>query len=417
MTVAIKPLNLAELLAQNQELDINRARMAKAQRDEERQTRLSEALGRYKYGTPEYVEAVGAVDPGVATGVQNAMMMQQRNQFADSQAHISLVGKLASGAMQQLSQLPKDKWEQALPAIQDQIIQGATEADPEFAKHLMQNRNMLSLQNIEHRAMTFGGYKDHAQELQEKKREWEEKAKIDQQYGGESKPYFTNQYDDLGYMLKINARTGDSEYSLLNGKPFKGAKWDTGLLRETEQAKSAGRKEGEIQGTSAAKNAGYESAASSKQILDIIGMTPGKMDELINASTGSGVGAGIDALAGAVGVTTKGADALSSLRPIAAKLTGMQPRFEGPQSDADRKYYQEMAGDLANQYIPTQQRINALNAIRGLALKYSMQSDEGAAPAAAPTSSIPPGAMVQTSPSTGKRRFSTDGGKTWTIAQ
>jgi hypothetical protein len=368
MTVAIKPLNLAELLAQNQELDINRARMAKANRDEERQTRLSEALGRYKYGTPEYVAAVGAVDSSAATGVKNAMNIEAQNANKLNEAFQNDIFKISAAGKQAIDN----------GANPQQVTQWAmSQLSAAHPDHAGQLKPDLFLQHLDMNA-TRGGYKNPQAELQEKKREWEEKAKIEQQYGGKSKPYYTTQFDDQGNMLKINARTGEPELALLNGKPVKGAKWDTGLLRETEQAKSAGRKEGEIQGTSAAKTAGYESAASSKQILDIIGMTPGKMDDLINASTGSGVGAGIDALAGAVGVTTKGADALSSLRPIAAKLTGMQPRFEGPQSDADRKYYQEMAGDLANPTVPTPQRINALNAIRGLALKYAMQPTEGA---------------------------------------
>jgi hypothetical protein len=40
------------------------------------------------------------------------------------------------------------------------------------------------------------------------------------------------------------------------------------------------------------------------------------------------------------------------------------PRFEGPQSDADRKYYLEMAGDLANPAKTTEEKLMALKELR-----------------------------------------------------
>jgi hypothetical protein len=87
-----------------------------------------------------------------------------------------------------------------------------------------------------------------------------------------------------------------------------------------------------------------------------------------------------------------------SAETVKTKLENFKRIYEQVQQDYADTYNEDTGYQLPN-------------------LRSVSEPSEGAAPAAAPTSSIPQGAMVQTSPSTGKRRFSTDGGKTWTIAQ
>ncbi len=73
---------------------------------------------------------------------------------------------------------------------------------------------------------------------------------------------------------------------------------------------------------------------------------------LIDQSTGSGVGRGVDFAAGLVGVGTQGAIATARLKPIADIVLKMVPRFEGPQSDKDTQSYKEAAGQIADSSLP-----------------------------------------------------------------
>ena len=81
---------------------------------------------------------------------------------------------------------------------------------------------------------------------------------------------------------------------------------------------------------------------------------------LLAKATGSGAGALVDQAAHFFGQETEGSQATASLKTIAGELTGLVPRFEGPQSDADVKLYKEMAGDLANDALPRGVRLAAL---------------------------------------------------------
>jgi hypothetical protein len=84
-----------------------------------------------------------------------------------------------------------------------------------------------------------------------------------------------------------------------------------------------------------------------------------KKGGLIDQSTGSGVGRGVDVAAGFFGQATPGAIAASRLQPIANMALMMVPRFEGPQSDKDTQTYKEAAGQLANTNLPTEVRRQA----------------------------------------------------------
>jgi len=112
---------------------------------------------------------------------------------------------------------------------------------------------------------------------------------------------------------------------------------------------------------SAPKGSDAEKTKMSDRVRNTLG---DDTEKLIRESTGSMIGSGVDTVASVFGGTTKGAEANATLKLRAATLAGNMPRFEGPQSDADRKYYLEMAGDLANQSKTTTEKLMALKELK-----------------------------------------------------
>ncbi|SET91210.1 hypothetical protein [Stenotrophomonas indicatrix] len=132
-------------------------------------------------------------------------------------------------------------------------------------------------------------------------------------------------------------------------------------------------------------------------------------ETLLNGgATGSLIGAGVDRLAGAVGQSTRGAQATAALRTIAGQLTSKMPRMEGPQSDKDVQLYKEMAGDLANDALPVPTRVAALRQIRELNSKYANRQDRPSAPrqiqSAAEYNALPSGALFIAPDGTQRRK-------------
>lgn len=96
-------------------------------------------------------------------------------------------------------------------------------------------------------------------------------------------------------------------------------------------------------------------------------------ERLLGDATGSGIGALVDRGAALFGQSTSGAQANAALKTLAGQLTSKVPRMEGPQSDRDVQMYKEMAGDLANDSLPSETRMSALREIRRLNAKYASQ--------------------------------------------
>lgn len=94
------------------------------------------------------------------------------------------------------------------------------------------------------------------------------------------------------------------------------------------------------------------------------------LHDLIKQSTGSGIGAGVDKLAGAIGASPKGAQAIAELNILSGIILNNVPRFEGPQSDRDVAEYMRQAGSLNDATQPVKTRLAALNAIVTLLKKY-----------------------------------------------
>ena len=108
-----------------------------------------------------------------------------------------------------------------------------------------------------------------------------------------------------------------------------------------------------------------KTAALRQQLMADIDRTIPEIEEitkdggLIDQSTGSGIGRGVDWMARGVGIATPGDLAISKLQPIADMVLKMVPRFEGPQSDKDTQSYKEAAGQLANSSLPSDIRKQA----------------------------------------------------------
>ena len=88
-----------------------------------------------------------------------------------------------------------------------------------------------------------------------------------------------------------------------------------------------------------------------------------EVKKLIPDATSSGIGAARDTAAGFFGKTTDAANAAAKLDTYGAWLSSNVPRFEGPQSDADRLYYAQMAGNIGNRKVPVEQRLAAVQAL------------------------------------------------------
>lgn len=97
-------------------------------------------------------------------------------------------------------------------------------------------------------------------------------------------------------------------------------------------------------------------------------------EDLIKQSTSSYAGQARDFAGRVIGMSTEPSKAASVLSMRAANLAGSMPRFEGPQSDADRNYYLQMAGDLANPSKTVEEKLAAYNELKKM---YSLVGDNG----------------------------------------
>jgi hypothetical protein len=114
------------------------------------------------------------------------------------------------------------------------------------------------------------------------------------------------------------------------------------------------------------KGKGGVAEASPQDMLNVIGEAEGHLKN----ATGSGLGTDIDRAYRYFGKTNEGMRAIGALEPVAAKLTMMQPRMEGPQSDKDRELYQQAAADVANPRKTVQERQAALQSLKSMTQKY-----------------------------------------------
>lgn len=174
-------------------------------------------------------------------------------------------------------------------------------------------------------------------------------------------PYWTT-VNTVDGIFDYNARTGERRpWAGASGKPILAPAASPDLAGARARATATGKAEGEAAGDIQKRVIG------SKEILDLTK----RARELIPAATSSGVGAATDSVAGFFGKSPPGANEAAALKVLAGNLTLKQPRMEGPQSDADRKLYAQMAADVGNASLPAGPRLAALAEIERLNEKYA----------------------------------------------
>jgi hypothetical protein len=94
---------------------------------------------------------------------------------------------------------------------------------------------------------------------------------------------------------------------------------------------------------------------------------------LIEQSTGSLAGKGVDILARTGGFAMEGDIALGKLQVLSDQILKLVPRFEGPQSDKDTQSYREAAGQLADGTLPRKIRKAAAETLIDLYTKRQGQ--------------------------------------------
>ena len=94
---------------------------------------------------------------------------------------------------------------------------------------------------------------------------------------------------------------------------------------------------------------------------------------LIEQSTGSLFGKGVDIAARTIGKATQGDIAIGKLQVLSDQILKLVPRFEGPQSDKDTQTYREAAGQLADGTLPNEIRKAAAETLIDLYTKRQNQ--------------------------------------------
>jgi len=217
-----------------------------------------------------------------------------------------------------------------------------------------------------------------------------------------------------GYLAEVNAKYGTNFRisGTENGQPI--------LVDGNTGQRVAGTAGGQITATTTpAQLEAKQSGLTKKE--DVIGKTEGEqvasdmknqrfadstygliapIAEQIKKSTGSGVGAAVDSLAATIGKSTDGAKAIQQLKILSYPILANVPRFEGPQSDYDVQVYKQAAGDFANDKLPVETRLAALQGMISLLKKYDKEGKNdwtfggnapGSAPGAKPAGQAQPG--------------------------
>jgi len=92
---------------------------------------------------------------------------------------------------------------------------------------------------------------------------------------------------------------------------------------------------------------------------------------LINKSTSSGIGAGVDWTLGGFGFSPDSADIAADLKVLGGALVSKMPKMSGPQSDKDVLLYKEMAGKLGDSTVPASQKRSAMQTLMDLQTRYA----------------------------------------------
>jgi len=150
----------------------------------------------------------------------------------------------------------------------------------------------------------------------------------------------------LQYEAEVAARKAAAE---AEARAAVEARTAPGIEGDKAAATAAGKARGERAAT------GDKKIAEAGDALELLN----QVESLLKVATGGYLGAKADEAAAVFGKSSRGREANAELAVLAPKLIGLVPRFEGPQSDADRRLYENAAGDLANEYKPASVRLAA----------------------------------------------------------
>lgn len=140
-----------------------------------------------------------------------------------------------------------------------------------------------------------------------------------------------------------------------------------GTLLKTE--KGAGKPSAQFEKTKATREQTNRDLSSALSTLKEV-VKPGG---LIEQSTGSLFGKGVDIAARTIGRATQGDIAIGKLQVLSDQILKLVPRFEGPQSDKDTQTYREAAGQLADGTLPNEIRKAAAETLIDLYTKRQGQ--------------------------------------------
>lgn len=107
-----------------------------------------------------------------------------------------------------------------------------------------------------------------------------------------------------------------------------------------------------------------------KSARDALGIIDQARD-LLDKSTNSYIGTGVDMAGQLIGASTSGAQAAAKLKALEGALMLRQPRMEGPQSNNDVALYRQMAAQIGDSTVPVATRKAALDTIQELHERYA----------------------------------------------
>lgn len=110
--------------------------------------------------------------------------------------------------------------------------------------------------------------------------------------------------------------------------------------------------------------------AEEKTRMDRVDAILPEIEKILPNATHSYLGKGLDLAGNVFGKSTQGQQASAQLKTLSGQLVSLMPKMSGPQSDKDVAMYREMAGNLADDTLPIQTRMAALESIRNLNNKY-----------------------------------------------
>lgn len=207
--------------------------------------------------------------------------------------------------------------------------------------------------------------------------EWEHYAKLmedDKKNGTNNAQLYLEMKRNPNFVVKdvnqVPTSIAQSHVAGVQTTPLSTLPQTAAAASTVKQAEAAGSGLGQAQGAIAG---GIQTkGAGAKTVLGMLE----EADKVIDDATGSLGGSAVDAVAGAVGKSTKGAQAIAKLKVIQAGLMLNMPRMEGPQSDRDVQLYREAAASLGEPEVPRETKKAALEQIRALQLKYAERAQQ-----------------------------------------